>query len=118
MGQSTPPLPADRRMAQVLIELRIDFRLAKNFKNFFDFYDKLAALRRSKKGISVESETHDQRLAYGMKRTCWLLDISRPTLNRLIAEGRLATICIERKLLVPAWAVERFVSGKEGHGGN
>jgi len=41
-----------------------------------------------------------------------MLDISRPTLDKLIAEGRLATIRVERKLLIPAWALQEFLQGR------
>ena len=45
-----------------------------------------------------------------------MLDISRPTLDKLIQEGRLQTIPIQRKKLIPAWALERFLRGKDGNG--
>jgi len=41
-----------------------------------------------------------------------MLGISRPTLDKLIAEGRLAAIRIEKKVLIPAWALQQFLQGK------
>jgi len=66
--------------------------------------------------MKYEGTNSEQRWAFSKARASWMLDISRPTLDKLIQEGRLQTIPIQRKKLIPAWALERFLRGKDGNG--
>ena len=54
--------------------------------------------------------TSSPRLALTIEQTCEALTISRPTFYELVAAGRLRTIKVGRRRIVPITEVERLLA--------
>jgi excisionase family DNA binding protein len=54
-----------------------------------------------------------RKIAYSMAEACAALTISRPTLYKLIAEGRLRTVMLGGRRVVPAEALEQLLAGDD-----
>ena len=63
--------------------------------------------------IKIKIEADDQRLAVGIQRACWMLDIGRQSLERLIETGEIPARRLQRKILIPVAALQEFASGRK-----
>ena len=54
-------------------------------------------------------ETNDEKAAFGVARACGYLDISRPTLYRLMDQGLIPSFHIQRRRLVLKRDLDRFL---------
>ena len=50
-----------------------------------------------------------QRVAYTMKEALELLPISRTTIYQLVKEGRLRSLRVGKKILIPVTAIDEFL---------
>jgi excisionase family DNA binding protein len=52
------------------------------------------------------------KLTYSTREVAAMLGVSRPTVDRLVADGRLPSVDLgpTRRTLIPAWAVEELVA--------
>lgn len=52
------------------------------------------------------------KLTYSTREVASMLGVSRPTVDRLVADGRLPSIDLgsTRRTLIPAWAIEELVA--------
>lgn len=52
------------------------------------------------------------KLTYSTREVAAMLGVSRPTVDRLVADGRLPSIDLgsTRRTLIPAWAIEELVA--------
>ncbi len=58
-------------------------------------------------------DTHKlPKLTYSTREVATMLGVSRPTVDRLVADGRLPSVDLgpTRSTLIPAWAVEELVA--------
>lgn len=58
------------------------------------------------------ADTHKlPRLTYSTREVAAMLGVSRPTVDRLVADGRLPSIDLgpTRRTLIPAWAIEELL---------
>ena len=58
-------------------------------------------------------DTHKlPKLTYSTREVAAMLGLSRPTVDRLVADGRLPSVDLgpTRRTLIPAWAVEELVA--------
>lgn len=53
------------------------------------------------------------KLAYSILETCAALGITRPTLYKLISDGRLRTVTIGTRRLIPATELDRLLAGND-----
>ena len=59
------------------------------------------------------AETHKlPKLTYSTREVAAMLGVSRPTVDRLVADGRLPSVDLgpTRRTLIPAWAIEELVA--------
>jgi excisionase family DNA binding protein len=52
------------------------------------------------------------KLTYSTREVAAMLGVSRPTVDRLVADGRLPSVDLgsTRRTLIPAWAIEELVA--------
>lgn len=55
------------------------------------------------------------RLTYSTREVAAMLGVSRPTVDRLVADGRLPSVDLgpTRRTLIPAWAIDELVARPE-----
>ena len=59
------------------------------------------------------ADTHRlQKLTYSTREVAVMLGVSRPTVDRLVADGRLPSLDLgpTRRTLIPAWAIEELIA--------
>lgn len=59
------------------------------------------------------ADTHKlPKLTYSTREVAAMLGVSRPTIDRLVADGRLPSVDLgpTRRTLIPAWAIEELVT--------
>ena len=59
------------------------------------------------------------KLTYSTREVATMLGVSRPTVDRLVADGPLPSVDLgpTRRRLIPAWQIEELVAGPAaGHG--
>jgi excisionase family DNA binding protein len=59
------------------------------------------------------------KLTYSTREVATMLGVSRPTVDRLVADGRLPSVDLgaTRRTLIPAWAIEELVARTSGMDG-
>lgn len=63
------------------------------------------------------ADTHKlPKLTYSTREVAAMLGVSRPTVDRLVADGRLPSVDLgpTRRTLIPAWAIEELVARPVG----
>lgn len=61
------------------------------------------------------------KLTFSTREVAAMLGVSRPTVDRLVADGRLPSVDLgpTRRTLIPAWAIEELVAAPPtGEGAN
>ena len=58
------------------------------------------------------ANTQLPKLTYSTREVAAMLGVSRPTIDRLVADGRLPSVDLgpTRRTLIPAWAIEELVA--------
>lgn len=59
------------------------------------------------------------KVTFSTREVAATLGVSRPTVDRLVADGRLPSVDLgpTRRTLIPAWVIEELVAApSEGHG--
>jgi excisionase family DNA binding protein len=62
---------------------------------------------------AVTEPTHDAPRLLSIKQTCRILGIGRTRVYALLAEGRLASVTIGRRRLIPLRAIEALLAALE-----
>jgi excisionase family DNA binding protein len=65
----------------------------------------------------MADNTRLPKLTYSTREVAAMLGVSRPTVDRLVHDGKLPSIDLgaTRRTLIPAWAVEELVAKTDDH---
>ena len=61
--------------------------------------------------MPTAESTNTPKLAYSVREACAALGITHPTLYKLIAAGRLRSITVGDRRLIPATELDRLLAG-------